>query len=56
MKERRLVSKVVVELPNVTATVAQMLSNNLGWALPILLGVAAVSWAIKLVVGRTKLR
>ncbi len=56
MKERRLVSKVIVDLPNVTATVAQMMSNNLAWALPILLGVGAVSWAIKLIVGRTKLR
>lgn len=56
MKERRLVSKVIVQLPQVTATVAQMLTENLAWGLPILLGVAAVSWAIKLVVGRTKLR
>jgi len=54
--ERRLVSKVIVDLPNVTATVTQMLSNNLAWALPILLGVGAVSWAIRLVVGRSKLR
>lgn len=47
---------MIVDLPNVTASVAQMLTTNLAWALPILLGVGAVSWGIKLVVGRTKLR
>jgi len=46
----------MVDLPSVTSTVATMLSNNLEWALPILLMVGAVSWAIRLVVGRAKLR
>ena len=47
---------MIVQLPEVTASVTQMLANNLAWALPILLAVAGVSWAIKLIVGRTKLR
>lgn len=47
---------MLVDLPNVTASVAAMLGQNLAWALPILLAVAGASWAIRLVVGRTKLR
>lgn len=47
---------MLVELPNVTASVAAMISQNLAWALPILLGVAGATWAIRLVIGRAKLR
>lgn len=47
---------MLVDLPDVTATVATMIGQNLGWALPILLAVAGASWAIRLVIGRAKLR
>lgn len=47
---------MLVELPDVTASVAAMITQNLSWALPILLGVAGVTWAIRLVIGRAKLR
>lgn len=47
---------MLVDLPNVTASVAAMISHNVSWALPILLMVGAASWGIRLVVGRAKLR
>jgi len=47
---------MLVDMPSITASVASMLSQNIAWALPILLMVGGATWAIRLVVGRAKLR
>jgi len=45
----------VVELPEITATVASALSNQLSWGIPVLVMVGAVSFILKRVFGRARL-
>jgi len=45
----------VIELPEVTATVATALSNQLGWGIPVLVLVGSVSFILKRIFGRAKL-
>jgi len=45
----------VVELPEITATVASALTNQLSWGIPVLVMVGAVSFILKKIFGRAKL-
>jgi len=45
----------VIELPEITATVATALSNQLSWGIPVLVLVGAVSFILKRIFGRAKL-
>jgi len=45
----------VIELPEITATVATALSNQLGWGIPVLVIVGTVSFILKRVFGRARL-
>lgn len=45
----------MIELPEITATVATALTNELSWGIPILVMVGAVSFILKKIFGRAKL-
>ena len=45
----------MVELPEITATVASALTNQLSWGIPVLVMVGAVSFILKKIFGRAKL-
>jgi len=45
----------VIELPEITATVATALSNQLSWGIPVLVMVGVVSFMLKKIFGRAKL-
>lgn len=45
----------MIELPEITATVATALSNQLSWGIPILVMIGSVSFVLKKIFGRAKL-
>lgn len=45
----------MIELPEITATVASALSNQLSWGIPVLVMVGALSFILKRVFGRARL-
>lgn len=45
----------MIELPEITATVASALSNQLSWGIPVLVMVGAVSFVLKRIFGRARL-
>ncbi len=45
----------MVELPEITATVASALTNQLSWGIPVLVIVGAVSFILRRIFGRAKL-
>ena len=45
----------MIQLPEITATVASALSNQLSWGIPVLVMVGAVSFVLKKVFGRARL-
>jgi len=45
----------VIQLPEITATVATALSNELSWGIPVLVMVGAVSFILRRVFGRARL-
>ena len=44
-----------IVLPEITATVANYLSNQLSWGIPVLVMVGAVSFMLRKIFGRAKL-
>jgi len=45
----------VIELPEITATVATALTNQLSWGIPVLVIVGTVSFILKKIFGRARL-
>lgn len=45
----------MIELPEITATVASALSNQLSWGIPVLVLVGSASFILKKIFGRAKL-
>lgn len=45
----------MIDLPEITATVASALSNQLSWGIPVLVLVGAVSFVLRRIFGRVRL-
>lgn len=45
----------MIELPEITATVATALTNQLSWGIPVLVIVGTVSFILKKIFGRARL-
>jgi len=45
----------VIELPQITATVAEALTNQLSWGIPVLVLVGSVSFVLRRIFGRARL-